>query len=56
MWNLLDCSAAVLAPTLIIMDTVFNVDPSVLKPIAAVAVLIFYLKLFYFMRIFDSAS
>lgn len=54
-WNALDLSACVSSPLLVILD-MLDMPDEYLRPVISITVLIFFLRLFYFLRIFDSTS
>ncbi|CDW77734.1 wd-40 repeat protein [Stylonychia lemnae] len=54
-WNLLDLSTVILAPLTVILSLA-SVDSTIVRPFMAVCNLIFYMRFFYFLRIFDSSS
>lgn len=45
----------ILAPTTVIMD-IANVDPITVRPYMAICAAIFFVRFFYFLRIFDSSA
>lgn len=54
-WNLFDLMTVVLTPFIVIMD-ILDVSDSFVRPIMAFCLLFFYLRLFYFLRIFDATA
>eukprot|EP00347_Sterkiella_histriomuscorum_P005811 403355181 len=54
-WNLLDLTTVILAPLTVIMDLA-SVEPEYVRPFMAICNFIFYLRFFYFLRIFDASS
>ncbi|CDW78432.1 wd-40 repeat protein [Stylonychia lemnae] len=53
-WNLLDLSTVILAPFTVIMSQA-SVDQAIVRPFMAICNLIFYMRFFYFLRIFDNS-
>ena len=54
-WNIFDLTTVLLTPAIILMDFV-NIDDFIVRPIIAVCLLFFYMRLFYFLRIFNKSS
>lgn len=54
-WNVLDLTTVILAPLTVIMDMV-PVKPTYVRPFMAICNMIFYLRFFYFLRIFDASA
>lgn len=54
-WNILDLTTVILAPLTVIMAFT-STDEKIVRPFMAICNLIFYLRFFYFLRIFDSSS
>ncbi|CDW79229.1 wd-40 repeat protein [Stylonychia lemnae] len=54
-WNMLDMITVILAPSTVIMDLI-QLNSQVIRPFMAVCNLIFYMRFFYFLRIFDSSA
>lgn len=52
---MLDLSTVILAPLTVILD-LNDVDPSIVRPFMAICTIIFYVRFFYFLRIFDSSA
>lgn len=48
-------TTVILAPLTVVMDMA-NVDSAILRPFMAICNLIFYMRFFYFLRIFDSSA
>ena len=54
-WNLLDMTTAVLTPLIMVMHLTMA-DLHSVRPVMALCNLVFYLRFFYFLRIFDFSS
>lgn len=54
-WNILDLTVVVMAPIIVIMDLV-DFDNTKIRHLMAFCNLTFYLRFFYFLRIFDSSA
>jgi hypothetical protein len=54
-WNLFDISTVVLTPAIVILD-IIDVNDIYVRPLIAICLLFFYMRLFYFLRIFDKTS
>jgi hypothetical protein len=54
-WNILDCITILISPTIIIMDFA-NVRDELLRPLISICVLLFFIRFFYFLRIFESST
>jgi len=46
----------VLTPTIVVMDWTGTIEDTMIRPLSAINLLIFYLRFFYFLRIFDSSA
>jgi len=54
-WNMIDLACIVVTPAILIQDWV-RVDPHFIRPVIAVGLMIMYMKLFYFLRMFDQSA
>lgn len=54
-WNLTDLLSYSLCLFVVILD-VFNFEKTVLRPLASIALIILWIKLFYFMRVYESTA
>lgn len=55
-WNMLDCLAVILSPLNVILDLTDVVTDIELRPLISLSIIIFFLRFFYFLRIFDSST
>ena len=54
-WNVFDILSLILIPLIIILD-LKDVDERYVRPLNALCLFIFYIRLFYFLMIFDGTS